>query len=834
MLDLVNNIRYTLRTLRKTPLVVAVTVASLAVGIGATTSVFSIANTFLFRPGGGIGEPEGVVALYTSKGNGSPHGPLSFPDYESIAGAVDALDGVTAFGLDAMSTGEGAGQSLLLTQVVAGNFFDVLEIKPALGRGFRPDEAVAGQALPVAVIGYDLWQGRFAGAPDVLGRSLELNGRPYTVVGVAPRGLGSRIFALKPDLWIPLGIPGASVRRSLAELGRREDRDYMALGRLREGATLPQVQAQLDVAATRLRDEYPEAWVDDNGRSRAFAVLSEKESRMPPGARAVIGVIAAFLLGVAGMILLIACANLAGLFLARAGGRSRELAVRLALGAGRRRLVGLLLAESLVLALSGGVGGIALTHLANRAMRSVSLPLGIPVLKFDFALDWRVVAFALTVTVLAGLAFGLGPALAGARLNLVAALKSDSRSGGRRTGRWGLRNLLIIAQVAASLALLAGAALFLRSMQGAAKMDVGMNPERIAVMSKVLRPEQYSSERGRQYLRDLSARLRATSGVEDVQMARGVELTLLGAEAEERVAPAGGPVAEDAPEAHSNAVTPGYLTMLQVPLLRGRTLESGDVEGAPLVAVVNQTFAERLWPGRDALGERFTVRGRAAREAEGARPDRTFEVVGITRDGKYLDIDDREVAYFWTSLYQDYSPRVAILVKGRPDAETMVKVLRREVQLSTDEIGFVAPDSLASMLELQVLHLRLAAKVMGWGGGFGLFLAIIGVYGVVSVVVAQRSREMAVRLALGAGSGRVFRLVVGDGMRLVGVGVVLGLAGAVPMAVLVKSQLFGMSPLDPLALGGSALVITVAALVASALPALRVRGIEPVEVLRQD
>lgn len=832
MRDLANSLRYTLRTLRKTPLAVAVTVVSLAVGIGATTSVFSIANTFLFRPGGKIGNPEQVVAVYTSKGNGNPHGPLSYPDYTSIAEAVDALGGVTAFGLDALPTDDAAG--LLLTQVVAGNFFDVLEIHPALGRGFRPEETRVGEALPVTVIGHDLWQRRFGGKPDALGRTIELGGRPYTVVGVAPSGLGSRMYGLKPDVWIPLGIPGASVRRSLDELGRREDRDYMVLGRLRQGSTLAQVQAQLDVVAARLRAEHPEAWVDDSGRDRAFSVLSERESRLPPGARALIGVVATFLLGVAGMVLLIACANLAGLFLARAGGRSRELAVRLALGAGRRRLAGLLLSESMVLALCGGAGGLALTYLANRAMQSISLPLGIPVLRFDVALDWRVFAFALAVTMVAGLAFGLGPALAGSKVDLVPALKSDVRSGGRRTGRWGLRNLLIVAQVAASLALVAGAALFLRSIQGAATLDLGMNPERIAAMGKVLRAEQYSPEEGRQYVRELTARLRASSGVEDVQIARGVELTLLGAEASERVGAGGGAVPDNAPEAHCNAVTPGYLAMLQVPLLRGRLLEPSDIEGATLVAVVNQTFAERLWPGEDALGRRFTVRGRAAREAEGARPDRTFEVVGVTRNGKYLDIDDRDVAYFWTSFYQDYSPRFAILVKGRPNADAMVEVLRREVELSADELELVAPDSLESMLELQVLHLRLAAKAMGWGGGFGLFLAIIGVYGVVSVVVSQRSHEMAVRMALGAGSRAVFRLIVGDGMRLVAAGVVLGFAIAVPLALAVRSQLFGMSPLDPLALGGSALVITLAAFGASALPALRVKRIEPVDVLRED
>jgi predicted permease len=396
--------------------------------------------------------------------------------------------------------------------------------------------------------------------------------------------------------------------------------------------------------------------------------------------------------------------------------------------------------------------------------------------------------------------------------------------------------MLVAAQVAGSLVLVAGAALFLRSQQGAMEMDLGFDPERIAVTSKRLAPEEYTPEAGLQYVRELMGRLSALPGVEEAQAARGVELTFLGAfNSEGEVRPEGtGHTSGTAVTAHSNAVTPGYLRMLKVPLLRGRTLQDGDAAGAPAVAVVNQTFARRLWPDGEALGQRFSRRRKTEGTHERGWNLQTFEVVGVTRDGKYLDIDDGPTPYFWTSLYQDYSPHLAILVRGIASAETMVPLLRREVPLAENELSLMPPSTLSGALDLQRLHLRVASTVLGWGGLFGLVLAVIGIYGIVSFAVTQRGHELAIRMAIGAQRGQVLRMVLRDGLALAVVGLGAGVTVLVPLAWLVRSQLFGIGPADPVALGASAAVILSAALAASLIPASRATRIDPMRTLRDE
>ncbi len=834
--DLLSDLTFALRTLRKEPLVVGVTVISLAIGIGATTSVFGIANALLFPPAAGLGEPESLVSLYTSLDDGDPHGRMSYPDYLDVVSRADALEGVTAAGFDVSTLGEGGAAQLLLTQVVSGNFFDVLGIRPVHGRGFLAEETEVGGAERVVVISHALWEGRFGRDPDALGQAIRLNGHAFTVVGVAPEGLSSRLALLEPDLWIPVGIPGVSPRRSLAELGRRDKRNYQVMGRLRADASLPQLEAQLDVLSRGLHEEHGETWEDAQGRARTLSALSERDSRLKPGARAALATVAAFLLVATGLILLIACSNVGSLLLARAARRRRELAVRVALGASRRRLVAMLLTESLVLGSTGGALGLLLAHVITRAISTVSLPMGLPVLRFDFGLDYRVLAFAALVSVGGSLVLGLAPALRASRPDLAPSLKPLAGAAGVRPGRLGLRSLLVMAQVAGSLVLVAGAALFLRSQQGAMEMDLGFDPARIALTSKRLAPDEYTPEAGLQYVRELTTRLSALPGVEQAQAARGVELTLLGAlNSKGEVHPEGaGPNAGAAVTAHSNAVTPGYLRMLKVPLLRGRTLQGGDSAGASPVAVVNQTFARRLWPGEGALGQRFTRRRRTVDTHERGWSTQTFEVVGVTRDGKYLDIDDGPTPYFWTSLYQDYSPHLAILVKGVASAETLVPLLRREVLLAENELSLMPPSTLAAALDLQRLHLRVASTVLGWGGLFGLVLAVVGIYGIVSFTVTERRHELAIRMAIGAQRRQLLQMILRDGLALALGGLGVGFLVLVPLAWLVRSQLFGIGPADPLALGVSAAVMMSAALVASFVPASRATRIDPMRTLRDE
>jgi predicted permease len=827
------DLRYALRSLRKSPLLVVVTVLSLAVGVGATTSVFSIVNAFMFKPATGLGEPERLVTLYTSDDDGDAKRSLSFPDYESVMAGVSALDGVTAFSFDIPKLGEGTGSRVALAQVVTGNFFSVLGIELPLGRGFTAEETRIGEAHRVVVIGHRFWRSQLGGQPDVLGQTIRLNGHLFTIVGVTPKGLGSRIPALVPEIWIPLGIPGMSITRSIEELNRRHVRQYMVMGRLAPGATLTQVQAQLDALAPSLAEEYPAAWIDARGHQRSFSVRPEAESRLMPGMRYVLTLIASFLLVTTGLVLFIACSNITSLSLARVLARRRELAVRVSMGAGRRRIAALMLLESVLLGVPGGLLGLVLVFLFSR--RFAALDIGFVPLRFDFAIDLRVLLFTLLLSIAASGMIALAPALQACRLNLFDALKGERTGGIGRRAR--ARRFLVVVQVAASLTLLAGAGLFLRSLAGASRMDLGINPDQIVVMAKSLPPSVTTLESHTVYVQDLLSSLSSRPGVTDVQAAANIEMTIATPPWSNIEITSPSHSADDAEPltVSCNSVTPGYLEMLGVHLLRGRMLSAGDSAGSVRVAVVNEAFARTVFPDHDAIGQRFETLMSSLDPDRAGKVPQVFEIVGIAEDGKYGgDIDEEPGPYFWASLWQQPAPWVAIAVKGRTGSQEMVTMLRREVAIGEGEIVLTEPTPLATLVDLQFLHLRVAAKVMAWGGAFGLILAVLGIYGLVSFTAAQRTREMAIRIAVGAPAVEVLGLIAREGINLALTGLAAGVVLVVPLAYAVRSQLFGMSPLDPLAIGGSAAILLLAAFAAIIHPAWRSTRLQPMSILREE
>jgi predicted permease len=835
MPDFLGNFYFAFRSLKKSPLVVVIIVLSLGLGIGAVTTAFTITNAMLFRTTVEVSSPATLASIYTRAGESGSHGPTSFPDFLDLEEQAESLAETAAYRLGVVRLGEFGGEGgtrRLAVEIVTGNYFDVLGVPMAMGRSFRADETEIGSAEHVVILSYHLWQDWFNGSPGAMGQSVVLDGQQWTVIGVAPEGMTSRFLGIRVDGWVPLGTPGGVYHATPARLENRTHRDFWVLGRLTDGSSLEQVDAELLVLGDRLHEEYGLEWEDAGGRELTLAAISEEESRLPPEFTAVLSGFSFVLLGATGLVLLIACSNVASLLLARANLRRHEMAVRLALGAARRKLVAMLLAESLLLAFAGCALGVLFARVASHSLSVVRLPVELP-LTFDFTMDSRVLGFSVLLSAFACILFGLTPALAGSKPGLMPSLKVDLGMG-KKYRRFGLRNLLVIGQVAASLAFVVAAGLLFRSAQEAASVELGFDPTGVAVMSKILPEDRYSPEAGMQYLRDLRTDLAALPDIEEAHLSRSIEGSLFAAISEAEIDVPGYERGQGESMTFSfNSVTPGYLEMLDMELLRGRTFEESDTSGAPLVAVVNESFVERYYPGRDGMGERFTITDRDV-DGPSRGKTRTFEVVGTIRDGQFNDMETGQQPYFWTSFYQGYAQIVILSAKSRAGTEAALPALWREVEKAPDETTLVTPTTFQELISFQYAIMRVGSRFLAYGGAFGLALAAIGIYGIVSFAVTQRRREMAIRQVVGAHPAQVFRLVVGDGMRLAVYGLIVGLLFVVPIAILGEVSAFGVGAFDPIAVGGGSLLLLSAALVACIVPARRVTSFDPMETLRDE
>lgn len=729
----------------------------------------------------------------------------------------------------------------LLAEEVTGNYFGVTGIQPILGRGILPEDApveatTPGSSAKVVVLGHRLWQRRFHGNPGVLGETVALNGHRFVVVGIAPKGLVSRRVPLEIDAWIPLGVADGSARADGERFSRRDHRSFLLIGRLRPGATLSELEAQAPVLGARLGQAYEDDWQEPGGRRRTLTAVAERASRLNPRSRGLLAAIGGFFIVAAGLILLLGCSNAASLFLARAAGRRREMAVRRSLGASRGRLVRLWLIDGLVPGLGGAGVGLALVFLIRHQLASFTPPLNVP-LKLNLDIGPSVLLTMVLLAVATSVLFALAPAITGSRTDLVAAIKEGKISRHPSTWRQRLRvrNLPVVAQCAAAIILLVGATLFVRSLNNAAQVDLGLHPERVAVATEAV-DRELLPETGLLRYGEIVEQLEGRTDVESVALARSVELTFLQMTGQVSVVAdvADPPPFDQQPSFYRNSVTPGYLEMLEVPLLRGRTFVPTDRAGSPLVAVVNETFAARFWPGQEALGRHFLMSERGPLGESSDESARRFQVVGVVRDGKYLDFDDRPTPYLWTALAQDYTNEVAVLVKGRRDAASMMPLLREVVTAEPGEVQRLSPSLLEDQLSLQFIHLRIASRVLAWAGTFGLFLAALGIYGIVALSVAQRRRELAIRIAVGAQRGQVLRSVLGDSLRLVTIGLVGGLVVVVPLAGLLRSVLVRVSPLDPFSLAVGSGLLLATALVATLGPARQATRSDPLSALRQE
>lgn len=807
------DLRFALRQLVRSPGFAGLAVAMLALGIGATTTIFSVITTVFLRPPAHVRAPDRLVSVFTSDFSGPRFGTSSYLDFVDFAGGAAGLAGLAATTLRPFSVATGKESFRALGELVSEDYFGLLGVPLVLGHGLTQ-----GASETDAVIGHGLWQRRFGGATDVVGRSVRLSGRTFTIAGVAPEGFNGTMRGIRVELWTPL-----AAQRVLAPgddmLTNRGDRGLFLVGRLREGMTPAQAQTQLDVVAARLHRAHGRAWIDHNGAARAVTVLPERDARIFPTIRGPVTQFLALLMGVACLVLVICCANLANLLLARGTARRREVALRLALGGSRRRLVRQLLTEGLVLSAAGAIGGVLLATWATGALAAFEPPLPVPV-TLDFPLDGRILLFTAAITAATVVLSALAPALRATRLEGASALRGDLGTSG--TGRRiGLRDGLVVAQVAVSLVVLAAAGLFLASLRNATHIDPGFRAARLALVRLELGIQGYDSARGRAFYAELERRARSLPGVEAVGL---TEIVPLGLARQRRGIEVEGyaPRQGEEMEFGVNTVGPGYFETMDIPLVHGRGFEPSDREGGAPVAVVNEVFARRFWPGENPIGRRFSTKRGGARE-----------VVGVAKDGKYLSLTEVPQPHFYEPFAQAYEADMVLVVRSGGDPRSILPALVREARALDPELPLEV-STMAEHLGFALLPQRLGAAVLGVFGVVAALLAAFGLYGVMSYVVSQRTAEIGIRMALGARTRDVRMLVVRRALALTLAGLGLGLAGALGATRVLASFLVDVSPTDPATLVSVALLFTMVALLASWLPARRAAAVDPMRALRSE
>lgn len=812
---LLRDLRYAVRVLVRNPGFTVVAVLTLSLGIGLTTVVFSLVNAVLLRPLP-VADPGSLVTLREELASGDPADLFTLDRYRAYAAESRVFTpGVAAFGMSDLSLNTGSQPEVVTGSFVSGNYFQVLGIAPARGRFFGPQED-QGAGVPVAVISHDLWRRRFASDPAVIGRTVTLNSQPMIVVGVAPEKFRGTVAALPLDVWVPLStfaqVSAGSDEQTIGIVNDGRNTWLTLFGRLREGVTREQAAGSLGALARQLPRESANA-------PRVTRVGVEPLGPLPAGMKGQVIGFMALLMATAGLVLLIASVNVAGMLLARAAARPREIAIRLAVGAQRGRLITQFLAEGLLLFLLGGAGGILLAVWVSRLLTAFS-PLLTERTRLDLSLDLRVLAFTLLVSLATGVGFSLVPALQASRPALVPSLKSASAVGGRKRSR--LRNGFVIGQIAASLLLLVVAGLFVRALRTAVTSDPGFDPDGVVIASVDLSPYGYGEERGREFYRQLVERVGALPGVSAAAVGSAPPLNSDYSVQLLRVPGYQPPPNSPPSEADYEVVSPGYFAALGIPVTAGRTFAETDASGSPPVVVINQAMARRFWPRESPIGKRIGV-GR-----------QEVEVVGVAGNTVHERLGEAPHLHLYFPFAQRYRPQMALHVRAAGETAPVIAAVRREVQALDRNVPLQGLMPLSQRLDTSLLPQRLAVTLIGTFGMLGLVLAAVGLYGIVAYSVSQRTYEIGVRLALGARPGDVLRMVVRQGLKLTLIGMGVGLALALLATQLLARLLYGVSPTDLVTFLGVSLLLVGTALLASYLPARRAARISPMLALRAE
>jgi len=803
------DLRYALRMLRKNPGLTLVAVLSLALGIGANTTIFSWMDGLVLHPLPLVKDPGRLVFLKTLRPGGAEWS-ASYPDFLDWRAQARSVSDLSVAGMDQFGV-KTSGQAERAWGVYASaDYFNLLGVHPLMGRLFRPDEASMPGSAPVAVIGYDFWRRNFAGDTGILGRHLLLNGHDLVVVGVLPPKFGGTIVGLAFDVWVPITMePLLSAGGS--SLDQRGRHWLNAIARLKPGVTVAEARADIALVQRRLAATYD----DDRSTTALVAPLASA------GLQAWLRPLFIALLGITGVVLLVACANVANLLLARATARQKEIAVRLALGAGRWQLVRQLLIESTLLAGLGGAVGLFIALWGRELFAAFVPPAPFPI-ELQFGVNGRVVGFAIVATGLAALLFGSAPAFRASRPDLVPALKDDT--GQRGVSRSRLRSTLVVTQLALSVVALVAAGLFLRSLGRSKAVDRGFgDPRHVLVVSTDLFAAGYQRAAGTAFVNRLLDRVSGMPGVRSASVSMFVPLGFSDQDY--------GGVTVEAYQPHPNedmslrysAVGPDYFATMETPIVRGRPITAADRDSSLQVTVVNEAFVRRFWRGLDPIGRRIRMGGPG-----------WITVVGVAKDGKYDALDEPPVPFIYRPFAQFYTFRLNLIARTAGDPKALTEPLRQEFASLDPNVPFLEPRTLEEHIGASVFIQRTGATLLGGFGALALLMAAVGIYGVMAYVVSQRTREMGIRLALGAARRDIVGLVVGQASGLIGVGLAIGAVAALGVGVLLQSQLLGVRAYDVPTFASILALLAALALLASWLPARRAARVDPVVALKYE
>ncbi|MEO8451175.1 MAG: ABC transporter permease [Gemmatimonadota bacterium] len=802
-MGILQDFRFAFRALMRTPGLMLIAIVSLGLGIGAVTTVYTWTDRFVISPLPGVQQTSRLSYMNTG-GPGGSFSSISYPVLRDWNERNRVFDGIAAFSVEQAGVRIDGPPERVFVLATTANYFDVLGVRPIMGRAFRPEDET--RAAPVVVLGFGYWDRRLERDPEIVGKTLTLGGVGFTVIGVAPPKFGGSIVGLNMDLYVP--VTSARSFSDKHDLTDRGNQFMEALGRLKPGVSFLAAQADMDRVERELTQLYPHEW----SGARVRRVIDQ-------GAPATMLPIFLAMLGVTALVLLIACANVANLMLARATARQKEIALRLAIGATRARVARQLLTESALLGGGGGLLGLLFAYWGRNVLMLLVPPTQFPI-GMDSSLNPRVVAVASLITLLAVLVFGLMPALKGTRPDLMPVLKGVQFSGGRR--QW-VRQALVSGQLALSLVALTCAGLFIRAMQRAQSIDPGFqDPAHLLLVSSDLQIAGINDSTGPMVVDGLLARLRQLPGVEAAAVGRYVPLGFGGYSSQNVEVDGYLPAKDEDASVQYSVVSGQYFETMGIPMVQGRSIQDGDRPGSAPAMVVNEAFIRRFFAGRDPIGRQVTQEGRR------------WTIVGVARDGKYASITDPSYPLIYRPLAQSVRPDFTVHIRTAGNPKALIEPVRREFASVNANLPFLDPRSMEEQMVPSTIGQRVGSRTLAVFGALALFLAGIGLYGVMSYAVIRRRREIGIRVAVGANVATVTRMILGQGLRVAAIGIAAGAVLALLAGQALRALLLGVSPSDPLTFAVLGLILGTVAVVASLIPARRAARVDPVEVLKSE